>query len=361
MPSVFEVLPKMNRNIKINPFDNCPALDGYHCQTNSLAKIFHYYNHPLSEDMILGLGAGMGFIYWKMNIESTPYVFIGGRGNNKDFFYDLGKRTGVKINVVTTGSTKKAEISLLEIMEKKKPVMVFGDMGFLPWFTLPQGYHFGGHTFIICGYDGKDTLLASDMDQTACGLKKGYYFPITREQLSNARGSKFKPFPPKNAYLEFHFSEYHPPTKEDIYSSINQTVQSQLNPPIKNLGIKGIRHTAKEIIKWPDMFNEYDLRMNLFSLYIYIEIGGTGGGCFRYMYSRFLKEAADIIKNHKFIGPSEKIHKSGEMFTDIGLMFKEAETAKDISDRIKKASTLFQKIADIEENAYTDLSRHLTA
>lgn len=49
-------------NITFLPFNNCPALDGYHCQTNSLAKIFHHYNHPLSEDMILGLGAEMGFI-----------------------------------------------------------------------------------------------------------------------------------------------------------------------------------------------------------------------------------------------------------------------------------------------------------
>jgi len=49
----------MNKTNDIKPFDNCPALDGYHCQTNSLAKIFHHYDHPLSEDMILGLGAGM--------------------------------------------------------------------------------------------------------------------------------------------------------------------------------------------------------------------------------------------------------------------------------------------------------------
>lgn len=351
----------MIENVNIKPFENCPALDGYHCQTNSLAKIFHYHNHPLSEDMILGLGAGMGFIYWKMKIGSTPYVFIGGRGNNKDFFQDLGKRTGVEINVVTTGSIKKAETSLLETMVEKKPVMVFGDMGFLPWFTLPQEYHFGGHTFVICGYDGKDTLLASDMDQTAGGLKKGYYYPITLEQLNKARGSKFKPFPPKNAYLEFDFSEYHPPTKEDIYSSIKQTVESQLNPPIKNLGIKGIKHTAKEILKWPDIFDDYDLRMNLFSLYIYIEIGGTGGGCFRYMYSRFLKEAADILKNDKLIAPSEKFYISGEMFTDIGLLFKDSETAKDIKERIKMASPIFQKIANMEEVAYTELSRNITA
>jgi hypothetical protein len=47
-----------NGNSTIKPFERCPALDGYHCQTNSLAKIFHYRGHPLSEDVLLGLGAG---------------------------------------------------------------------------------------------------------------------------------------------------------------------------------------------------------------------------------------------------------------------------------------------------------------
>src|SRR4030043_210256 len=127
----------MNTDAHIKPFDNCPPLDGHHCQTNSLAKIFNYYNHPLSEDMILGLGAGMGFVYWKMKMGSGTYIFVGGRGNTKDFFSDIGKRTGVKIDVVSTSSAKKAEASLLEKLAKKEPVMLFGDMGLLPWFEFP--------------------------------------------------------------------------------------------------------------------------------------------------------------------------------------------------------------------------------
>jgi hypothetical protein len=349
----------MNTNTDMKPFDNCPALDGYHCQTNALAKIFNYHSHPLSEDMILGLGAGMGFIYWKMKIGSGTYVFIGGRGNNKAFFIDIGKRTGVAIDVVSTSSAKKAEASLLEKMAQKEPVMLFGDMGFLPWFEFPQEYHFGGHTFVICGYDGKGTVLASDMEPQASGLKKGFYFPISMDQLRKARGSAYKPFPPKNAYLEFDFSRFHAPKTEDIYSAIKQTIEVLLNPPIKNLGIKGIRHTAKEILKWPNIFNDHDLRMNLFSLYIFFEIGGTGGGCFRPMYSRFLKESAGITKNSMLAASAEKIQRSGAIFTDIGVLFREAETVKDINDRIKKAGELFDSIADIEEDAFMELSAHI--
>jgi hypothetical protein len=336
---------------EIKPFDNCPALDGYHCVTSSLRKIFHHYDHPLSEDMLLGLGAGMGFIYWHMKMGSSDYVFIGGRGNNKSFFSDLGKRTGVKIEVKSTSSAKKAEASLFEKLTKKEPVMLFGDMGFLPWFEFPKEYHFGGHTFVVCGYDERSTVLVSDIDQKASGLKKGFYFPVSSEQLGKARGSTYKPFPSKNTYLEFDFKEYHDPKPGDVYSSIEQTVEAQLNPPIKNIGIKGIRHAAAEITNWPSIFNDRELRMSLFNLYIFIEIGGSGGGCFRYMYSRFLREAAKITKNEALKNTSEMFNEPGKKLSEIGLMFKDAETMSNLSEKIEATSKKFNEIADIEEKA----------
>lgn len=343
----------------IRPFNNCPSLDGYHCQTNSLAKIFHYYGHPLSEDMILGLGAGMGFIYWQMKIGGANSVFIGGRGNTKDFFTDLDKRTGVRIKTVSTTSAKKAESSLLEKLKNQTPVMLFGDMGFLPWFEFPVDYHFGGHTFIVCGYDGKDTILASDMDQRAAGLKKGFYYPISLEQLSQARNSKFKPFPPKNTYLDFDFKNFHEPAAEDVVFAIKQTVTSQLHPPIKNMGVKGLRHTAKMITKWPEMFDDRGLRMNLFMLHIFFEIGGTGGGCFRYMYSRFLKEAAEITRNRELKRAATMFNDSGKKFSEIGMMFKDAETMNHVKEKIFEASVLFAEIADVEEKAFKFLGENV--
>ena len=349
------MVDKIKKN-DIVPFENCPSLDGYHCQTNSLAKIFYYHNCPLSEDLLLGLGAGMGFIYWHQ--KGIP-PFIGGRGNVKNFFQDLGRRTSVKIEVKSTSSEKKAESTLLEKLSKKIPVMVYGDMGFLPWFDLPEGYHFGGHTFVVCGYDSKDTVLASDMDQKASGLKKGFYYRITLEQLRKARNSPYKPFPPKNTYLEFDFSAYHPPKEEDIYSSINQTVHSMLNPPISNFGVKGIRRSAKEITKWPNVFEEEELRMNLFTVYIFIEIGGTGGGCFRYMYSRFLKEAAETTSNKALEKAALMIFESGKLFSELGLLFKDSETATNLEERIREAEEKFIKIADVEEETFQYLAENI--
>ena len=338
---------------EVKPFNDCPALDGYHCQTNSLAKIYHFHGHSISEDMLLGLGAGMGYIYWKMKIGEQDSVFIGGRGNNKDFFTDLGRRTGVDITVKSTTSIKKAQATLLEHMRSEEPVMLFGDMGFLPWFDFPEEYHFGGHTFTVCGWDGAESLLASDMDQASPGLKPGFYYPLTLEQLSLARNSPFKPFPPKNKYLEFDFSNYRQPTKEDIYFAIQQTVQAQLEPPIKNLGIKGLRHTAKELLKWPSYFDDFNLRMNLFTIYIYVEIGGTGGGCFRYMYARFLNEAAQITDNDHLNNIADKLHRSGTILSEIANLFKDAQHMQDIQGSIEAASEKFNNVADLEEAAFS--------
>jgi hypothetical protein len=343
----------------IEPFPNCPALDGYHCVTSSLAKIFNHSGHPLSEEMLLGLGAGMGFIYWQMKMGTGAYIFIGGRGNAKNFFQDLGARTGVEIREVTTASAKKAEASLLQALAAKEPVMLGGDMGFLPWFHFPEDYHFGGHTFVVCGYDGDKTVLASDMDPRMTGLKKGLYAPISLEQLSKARSSPFKPFPPRNLRFEFDFTGFRKPGTAEIAASIEQTVDAHLNPPIKNFGVEGMRHTASQILKWPALFNDKELRMNLFNFYVFIEISGTGGGCFRFMYSRFLDEGAKIARNPALKKAAEQFDQSGRMFSRIGQMFKDAEKMNDVEAKIQAASREFREIAALEEEAYRFLKRSI--
>jgi len=335
----------------LEPFPNCPALDGCHCVTNSLAKIFRHAGHPLSEEMLLGLGAGMGFIYWKMKMGAVSTIFVGGRANPKNFYKDLSDRTGVCIREIYTASAKKAETDLLRELARKKPVMLGGDMGFLPWFDFPEDYHFGGHAFVACGYDGEQTVLASDMDPRMAGVKKGFYAPVTLEQLAKARGSAFKPFPPKNLRLEFDFASFRTPGSREILASIAQTVDALLHPPIKNFGIAGLRHTAKQLLRWPASFPDKELRMNLFNLFVFIEIGGTGGGCFRPMYARFLEESAGILALPALADAAEIFHQSGGKFTEIALLFKDAEKMKGIEESVRRASSLFEEIATLEEKA----------
>jgi hypothetical protein len=344
-------------------FPRCPALDGCHCQTNSLAKIYHFYDHPLSEEMLFGLGSGLGFMYWRMrgNPEKGigDQVFIGGRGNTRDFFTAIGKRTGVVIAQTVTASAKNAESALLAKLAGKEPVMMAGDMAYLPWFKFPEEYHFGGHTFVACGWDGRDRVLASDMDPAASGIKKGFYSVMTLAELRRARNSPHKPFPPKNLRLDFDFSRFRAPRAEDIADAIRQTIGEMTEPPIKNFGIKGLRHTAQELVKWTACYKDRELRANLFQIYVFIEIGGTGGGCFRPLYARFLTEAAALTGNRKLAVAADLMSTSGKLFTTIALLFKDAARAKDLDGKIARAAGLYRDIADIEEQAFRDLAAGL--
>jgi hypothetical protein len=354
----------METSVLLAPFPNCPALDGCHCVTNSLQKIFHAYGHPLSEEMLLGLGAGMGFIYWQMKIpgQTQDTIFVGGRGNMKDFYSDLESRTGVRIREITTASAAKAESALLDALKQEKPVFLGGGMGYLPWFHFPVEYHFGGHAFVVCGCDGDQTLLASDMDQQMSGKKKGFYSPITLAQLRQARGSTFKPFPPKHLRLEFDFSGFRAPARAEILSGIAEAAEVHLDPPIKNFGVPGMRHTAKQILTWPRQFDADTLRANLFNLYVFIEIGGTGGGCFRSMYARFLEEGAEIAGLPDLREIAAAFHDSARRFTAIALLFQNALegglTSSDLIARISEASAQFLSIADLEEKAWKRLQTH---
>jgi hypothetical protein len=320
-----------------------------------MAKIFHHAGRPLSEEMLLGLGAGIGFVYWQMKLGGETSVFIGGRANLKDFSLDVGRRTGVRIAEMRTSSAKKAEQILLQTLEKQQPMMLGADMGFLPWFDFPAGFHFGGHTFVACGFDGDDTVLGSDMDARASGVKKGFYAPIRLEQLRKARDSTFKPFPPKNLWFDFDFARFHQPHTKEIAEAIVQTAEAQLHPPIKNLGVRGMRHASAQLLKWPSLFNEFQLRMNLFNLYIFIEIGGTGGGAFRAMYARFLDEAAALAQSPKWADAAETFRESARRFSSIALLFKDAATAKGLEEKIRIASVRFGEIAELEERAWSQL------
>ncbi len=339
---------------ELTAFTNCPALAGYHCWSNSLAKIYHHYGLPLSEELLFGLGAGLGFMYWEQK-GSPP--FIGGRGNIKQFAQDIGERTGVRLAEKSTTSERKAQKVLLQQMEKEEPLMVRVDMGFLPYFDFgDEEYHFGSHTIVVCGYDGQDQVLISDMDQQASGLKAGFYAPMTLAQIGKARGSTYKPFPPKNTYLEFDFDNCRPPNNDDILSAIRQNSDAMLNPPIRNFGVKGIRRAAEEIVRWPNRFSDADLRANLFMFYIMVEIGGTGGGIFRPMYGRFLDEAAATTGNDLLCQAATPIYKSGARLSQAARLFEDILEGGELDVKIVQAAELLHESAGLEEEVFAALS-----
>ena len=336
----------------LTPFNGFQSLETHHCVTGSMLHIYDFHRHLISEDMLLGLGAGLGFIYWHMKGMSPMF---GGRGNvgrpgEEGLEVTAGRRTGVRVGKHYTGSAKKAEKTLLEMLEAGQPVMMNVDMGFLPYFTdLPEDFHFGGHVIAIGGYDAETRqVLVADRDEPL--------HPVSLDDIAKARGSTFKPFPPRHMWFTFDFSGKRQPYPEEIGQAIGEVCTTMLEGPISNIGVRGIRKAAKRTLKWPDSMNEEELRWACFNTFIFIDAtGGTGGGIFRYMYGRFLEEAAGIIGDERLADLGSDMRAIGDLWQEVAMIFKRGSEIPNPIDVLAETTAPLMEIADLEEAVWTRL------
>ncbi len=282
---------------------------GKHCQTTALKSVLDYHGLHLSEEMLLGLGGGVGFIYWYMKLMPSP--FIGTRyGKVEEFLLSTCKRIGADATIFQTTSVEKGYQELKKILREGEPVYVFVDMPYLPYLALPEMAHFGGHAVVVFGLDEQENkVYISDRG------KKGV--TVTIEDFKKARGSKFPPFPAKNKILKIKYPLKIKNLEEGIREAIRECYTNMLQPPIKNIGLAGIKKWAGIVPRWPEQFQGLNLLGCLFNTFIYIEIGGTGGSAFRPMYAKFLDEASEILSEDNLKEVAERFRDSGKIWSEI--------------------------------------------
>ncbi|MDM8008495.1 MAG: BtrH N-terminal domain-containing protein [Phycisphaerae bacterium] len=321
-----------------------------HCVTGSLRRIYEFHDFPISEDLLLGLGAGVGFVYWHMKGQPP---FLGGRANTgrpgvEGLECTAGRRTGVQVELHQTGSSSKAETELLKALTDG-PVMVKVDMGFLPYLKIPEGYHFGGHVVVACSYDpSKRQVMVADRDTQL--------HPVPLEGLRQARGSTFKPFPPKNTWYHFDFRRKHPPSRKEVWQAIQECATGMLEPPISNLGVPGIRKAGTRVAQWATLMQPEPLRYACFNAFVFIDAtGGTGGGIFRYMYGRFLEEAAAITGEGRLLEVSHGMRETGDDWQEIAGSFHKAYAAQSSGSHLSRCAAGLVAVAQREQGLWTQL------
>ena len=251
--------------------------------------MFAFHGLNLSEEMMLGLGGGIGFMYWYS--KNMPAPFIGMRNSNiVEFVEKICQRTGGSACLWRSKSSKKSYEKLKNILSSGEPAYVFADMAFLPYLALPSNAHFGGHSVVVFGIDEeKDIVYISDRGKT--------YFTVGIEAFKNARCSEFPPFPARNGLMEVKYPKQIKNLENGINQGVKESCEMMFNPQISNFGLKGIKKWAEIVTEWDNTFKGKNFLGCLLNTFIYIEIGGTGGRGFRSMYTKFLTESADILDN----------------------------------------------------------------
>lgn len=328
-------------------------LHTHHCVTGSMLHIFRFNQSPVSEEMLLGLGSGVGFIFWQQK-GSVP--FLGGRANvgrkNQSCLeVDAAERCGVKAIRHATASRTKAEMAMLRLLEQNQPVMLQVDMGLLPYFPFFNQIHFGYHVVAAAGFDaGTGEVTLADRDARPYSVQLG--------QLMAARGSTFKPFPPQNAWMEYDFKDSHQPRPAVIKSAILQCAQEMLHPPIKNMGVRGIQTAKQRMLAWPDEMDDRSLAEACANVALYIRAdAGTGGGLFRWMYARFLEECAEILSDTSLLKAAAGMKRAGDLWEQFADQISEISNGNSLKNKSLKIAGNLDEIFTAEQAAWSVLEK----
>jgi butirosin biosynthesis protein H-like/uncharacterized protein DUF4872 len=252
---------------------------GNHCGSTALRNLLAFHGVQISEEMAFGLGAGAGFYYLAMDDSSPSRWFNGRTARLEESFREL---TGAALELRTFAEEESnaAWEAARETVDAGRPALLLTDIFYLDHYG--NSAHFPGHAVVLAGYDEVVARLSDT------GFEE---LQSTRlENLARARHSGHPAYP-----LEGHmFTVAEAIDRERLEAAvpraIERAVSEMLEPPFGEFaGLPALERLAAEAGSWPEAVEDWQWCARF--AYQVIERRGTGGGCFRLMYSRFLEEA----------------------------------------------------------------------
>ena len=315
---------------------------GQHCETTTTGTLLNQLGINISEPMLFGLSEGLGFIFWNMKIMDFP--FIGGRIKPDVLTQNLARNLNLKLEVKETSSIKKAWENIKTELDNGNVVGIKLDSYYLDYFT--NKIHFAGHYVAMYGYDDKFAYLVDTKQQ-------GSQVKTTLKNLELARNEK-GPMSSRNLSYTIQKTNKDFDIKKIIKVAIRNNAKDYLNPPIKNIGYKGILKTSQEIKKW--FKNSKDIERDFKTTAMLMEKAGTGGAIFRNFYRDFLEESYEILEIENIKKAHEMFIEIAELWTKVSSLFEKVGKTKDIK-YINRASEILIELSEKEKIAMELLSK----
>ncbi len=147
----------------------------------------------------------------------------------------------------------------------------------------------------------------------------------------------------------------------DLKTTIKQAIYNNsidyLNPPIKNIGYKGIAKTASEIKKW---FKEsHNIKRDFQTTSRLMERAGTGGALFRNLYRDFLKESYQKLENLEIENAYIDFREIAKLWSHVSELFFKVGETEDIR-YINEASKILTDLSEREKRTMSNLHKYLS-
>jgi hypothetical protein len=263
---------------------------GMNCTTTSMMNVFRFHGFDLSEELCLGIGAGLGFTY--VRGLRVPFYLVFGRSD--DLEINVSRAVGAHLSLCSDTDPRAAWREVLDELRTTGPVLLDTDVSKMPYtarsLAWPEIGSHGGHKIVVTGWNA-DTEEAEVCDYL---WPRARWIPV--QELFRAWVSDSGPM--MRTY-HFWYRLVLPGRYSELPDAIREGVRTNLfrmrEPWNKFFGVEALKAFLLGVTGWRYSLPPERLRVQAYSTYVALEIGGSGKGAFRRMYARFLREAAAIL------------------------------------------------------------------
>ncbi|WP_067840610.1 BtrH N-terminal domain-containing protein [Nocardia lijiangensis] len=312
-----------------------------HCETTALGVLLRQQGLDLSEPMLFGLGSGLSFVYWDSKTMGFP--FLGGRVKPLDLTRNLTTRLGLELLVQETTSPRRAWENVVALIDAGHPVGLQLDSYYLDYFK--SKVHFGGHVVAMYGYDDHNAYLV-DTDQ------QGGTVSTSLTTLAEARAAR-GPMTAKHRSFTLAAPRNPLSPRSQIVPAITACADAFLNPPIANLGHRGIEKAGKLVRTW--FQRAEDPQRDLLQAALLMEKAGTGGALFRNFYRDFLAECTQLIDSSHLRTGHRLYTEAATLWTEVAALITQAGESGNAQCLVQAGTTLCD-LSRIEREAMQALS-----
>lgn len=263
-----------------------------------------------TEEILFGLGGGIGCAYFLFDMYGGHPLYIGSRihakeGDTPYFTLQMTGGWGATADVRHSSSPSAATKSLVKILNDGFTPIVWVEVTKLPYMFL-SGHANAYHQVVVYGMEGDDVLVGDLGDSV---------IRMSMEELTEARNSNYAP---KFRTVVISEATAKPQLRETLSDRIRVTCSQMLEGlGIANFGLAALNKWGQMLTNtknkkgWPNCFpGGPPLHGAMSTVFSHIELRGYGGSAFRGLYADFLDQAAGVLKKSAFRKVAEQFRES---------------------------------------------------